>query len=73
MEGILKFDLPEDQDEYERAIYGSIAIDALFQISSNVRRRFIKYKDYNDEQFRVAEEIFEAISEEIPEELIKFM
>jgi hypothetical protein len=73
MEGILKFNLPEEDEDFARATLGPCAIDALFEINSNVRRRYLKYGALSPEEGAIAEKIFEDISEQIPHELIRFL
>ena len=57
MEGILKFDLPQEQGEFEAAQKGSRAISYLLDFQQQTLRRWLKYDKLTDEQVKVVEEI----------------
>ena len=65
MKGILKFNLPEEKSEYLAAIRGTELAGILFEISTNVRRKYLKQAELSDKEYAIAEKIFEDIQEEI--------
>lgn len=63
MKGILKFKLPEESKEHLSATMGTSLACMLFEIQSNVRRKYLKYNDLTDEEYSIAEKIFDDINE----------
>ena len=50
MEGILKFNLPEEQDEFNSAVKGSELCGVIFAIQNEVRR-ILKYEEVSEETY----------------------
>lgn len=56
MKATLKFNLPEDQAEFDFAVQGSKMYSALWDISQDLRTLW-KYEELSDEEFKMVERI----------------
>lgn len=63
MKAILRFDLPEDQSEFDAAIHGREAISALWDIDQRCRSA-LKHGDPSEETAAILREIREMIPPE---------
>lgn len=52
MKAILKFNLPEENDEFLNAIQGANMRSVLWEFNEWLRTK-VKYEDLNDDQFKV--------------------
>lgn len=57
---VLKFDLPDEQGDFDAAIYGREAMSALWDIDQRLRS-LLKHGDPTEEQAKLAEKIREMI------------
>jgi glutamate-1-semialdehyde aminotransferase len=57
---ILKFDLPEEQSDFNAAIYGRDALYVLWEIDQRLRS-LLKHGDPTEKEAKLAEEIREMI------------
>jgi hypothetical protein len=64
MQAILKFDLPEDQGDFDAARLGSKALVALWEIDQHCRA-LVKHGDPSEDAAALAEAIRGMISEEL--------
>ena len=65
MEATIKFDLPEEHSDLLCAVHGSEIASILWEITYNLRRKYLKYADLTDEQYKIVEKVFDDINEEI--------
>ena len=65
MEATIKFDLPEEHADLLCAIHGSELAGILWEITQNLRKKYLKYGDLTPEQDKIAEKIFDDIAEQI--------
>ena len=56
MKATLKFNLPEDQAEFDLAVQGSKMYSALWDISQELRAIW-KHEELSDEEFKMVERI----------------
>lgn len=57
----------EDQIEAKRIVKSLDMVACLDEIANTIRRRHVKYSDYNEEQQEVAEKIFDEINTSLNE------
>lgn len=60
MKATLKFDLPDEQGEFNAALHGREALSVLWEIDQRCRS-LLKHGDPTEEQAKLAEEIREMI------------
>ncbi|NJO89547.1 MAG: hypothetical protein HC831_11805 [Chloroflexia bacterium] len=65
MKAILEFNLPEESNEHLAAIRGSSLASILFEINTNIRRKYLKYASLSEKEYEIAEKIFDDIANEI--------
>ncbi len=65
MRATLEFNLPEDRHEHMAAVQGTDMAISLFEITENIRRKYLKHAVLSDEQYEIAEKIFDDIAEKI--------
>jgi hypothetical protein len=70
MKATLKFNLPEDQAEFDFAVQGSKMYSALWDISQELRALW-KYEELTDEEFKIVEKIRNKFYEILDENQIK--
>ena len=70
MKATLKFNLPEDQAEFDFAVQGSKMYSALWDISQELRTLW-KYEELTDEEFKIVEKIRNKFYEILDENQIK--
>jgi hypothetical protein len=70
MKATLKFNLPEDQAEFDFAVQGSKMYSALWDISQELRAIW-KYEELTDEEFKIVEKIRNKFYEILDENQIK--
>ena len=70
MKATLKFNLPEDQAEFDFAVQGSKMYSALWDISQELRALW-KYEELTDEEFKMVERIRNKFYEILDENQIK--
>ena len=70
MKATLKFNLPEDQAEFDFAVQGSNMYSALWDISQELRTLW-KYEELTDEEFKIVEKIRNKFYEILDENQIK--
>ena len=56
MKAVLKFNLPEDQAEFDFAVQGSKMYSALWDISQELRTLW-KYEELSEEEWKIVERI----------------
>lgn len=64
MKAILRFDLPDEQGEFDAAIRGREALSILWDIDNHCRST-LKYGDVGDEAAAVLEEVRRLIPQEL--------
>jgi hypothetical protein len=70
MKAVLKFNLPEDQVEFDFAMQGSKMYSALWDISQELRTLW-KYEELGDEEWKMVERIRDKFYEILDENQIK--
>jgi hypothetical protein len=70
MKAILKFNLPDDQHEFELATQGGAMYSALWDISQELRT-MTKYEELSEAEWNIAERIREKFYEILSENNIK--
>ena len=70
MKATLKFNLPEDQAEFDFAVQGSKMYSALWDISQELRTLW-KYEELSDEEFKMVERTRNKFYEILDENQIK--
>ena len=63
METTIKFDLPEEHSELLCAVHGSELAGILWEITYNLRRKYLKHGELTPEQDDIAVKIFDDIAE----------
>jgi hypothetical protein len=56
MKAVLKFNLPDEQHDFDLAIQGGKMYSALWDISQELRTLW-KYEELNDDEFKIVEKI----------------
>jgi hypothetical protein len=70
MKATIEFNLPDDQNEYVRAVHAHTAWQTLYDLDSKLRN-LIKYSDEFGNEDLTAEKLAEDLRREINEALIR--